>query len=916
MKKTILLFLFITFSSIFLLGQKPEETEILLSKKNTTPPPYSVRTMSEWEESQALAVTWNGHHALLAEIIRHAITEVHVIIITPNEAQTKDFLEAANIPLDHISFLERPSNSIWIRDYGPWSVYANDVEDLILVDWEYNRPRPDDNVIPNEIATEFNWPIYEAVAAPTDWIHAGGNHLEDGLNTAFSSDLVQLENPSKTEAEIDDVAFDFLGTQRYFKLPRLPYDKIHHLDMHMRLIDEETLLIGEYPPGVADGPYIEQNIEYIKSKLTTPFGNPYTIIRIPMPPDDFGHYPDIQGGAYRTYTNSLIINKSVLVPTYEEQYDSTALRIYHELFPGYNILGINCNSIIFQTGAIHCITKLIGAEDPLLIAPSKIKDTYQTTGSYPIQAIIKHKSGILSATLFYRIKGTNTFNSRPMYNTNTSRGLYQTAIPAFAAGTTIEYYIQAISISGKTQLRPMVAPNGLFSFSIKTAQSLPKARIYQNNKIICDQSFVQYTGSYAQNARSYSWRFEGGEPVTSSEVNPVVYYEEAGNYPVQLIVSNDLGADTLFITDAIRTQEYSEPFLENFEPSTPLEWTILNPDDDSNHWKNTVINSCGADNHALKMNNFNGHNFAYQRDYLSAGINLERYRNTQLVFDLAYAKRTAEQDEPDEMRVNIITCDGDKTTIYDKSGSSLATIPAPTNNFIPNNCDQWRHEQLDLSAYDGTPISIEFENISGKGNNLYLDNIEIKGDRIPNKLPNVILTTPKKDMTIYTNELPYEFNINATASDIDGTVEHLQFLINSEIQYSFEDKPYHALHQFEQYGTYKIQALAQDNEGGIKYSASRTISIQADKIPLETSLDIYPIPASETLNLHLNSSKDNLLNFSLWTLDGSNIQTGEWKIKAGKNTKNLPLRQLPSGIYYLTVNTPQWTIIKKVVVVK
>jgi agmatine/peptidylarginine deiminase len=74
-----------------------------------------------------------------------------------------------------------------------------------------------------------------------------------------------------------------------------------------------------------------------------------------MPPQN-NLYPN-NGGDYRTYTNSIIINKTVIVPTYETYYDTTALRIYREAMPGYNVVSINCNSIIPSLGAIHCITK-------------------------------------------------------------------------------------------------------------------------------------------------------------------------------------------------------------------------------------------------------------------------------------------------------------------------------------------------------------------------------------------------------------------------------------------------------------------------------------------------------------------------------------------------------------------------------
>ena len=36
----------------------------------------------------------------------------------------------------------------------------------------------------------------------------------------------------------------FMGIERYIKMETLPYDEIHHIDMHMKLLDEETILMA------------------------------------------------------------------------------------------------------------------------------------------------------------------------------------------------------------------------------------------------------------------------------------------------------------------------------------------------------------------------------------------------------------------------------------------------------------------------------------------------------------------------------------------------------------------------------------------------------------------------------------------------------------------------------------------------
>src|SRR5436190_11246212 len=193
----------------------------------------------------------------------------------------------------------------------------------------------------------------------------------------------------------------------------LPYDVIHHIDMHLKLLDEETLLVGEYPAGIADGPQIEANLQYVLSNFNSVFGTPYKVIRIPMPPDGSGLYPN-NNGDYRTYANAVFVNKTVILPVYAQQYDTTAVRIWQEALPGYTIKTIDCNSIIPALGAVHCITKEVAAIDPLLISHQPLHDTYNTTNPYPVTTRIQHRSGISIAEIYYRTDTTQPYVSASM----------------------------------------------------------------------------------------------------------------------------------------------------------------------------------------------------------------------------------------------------------------------------------------------------------------------------------------------------------------------------------------------------------------------------------------------------------------------------------------------------------------------
>ena len=447
-------------------------------------PPQPVRTMAEWEELQGLQITWTSYYDILAQIVDYAQDEVTVYIVCSDSNQVKAYLTQRSIPLINLVFLEDSYNSVWCRDYGPWTVYENDVQKMDIVDWIYNRPRPDDDVIPVRIAAELGDDIYEAIQAPDDLVHTGGNFMVDGHNTGFSSKLILDENSDKTEAQIDDIAARYLGLDRYIKMDNLPSDEIHHIDMHMKLLDEETLLVGEYPTGVADGPQIEANLQYVLDNYNTCFNRDYQVVRIPMPPDARGHYPD-NNGDYRTYTNSVIVNKTVIVPTYQEKYDTTALRIYREAMPGYRVVGIDCNDIITALGAIHCITKEIGVSNPIWISHAKLRTVTQNSSGYTVTAKVLATEGVAAVNCWWSTDTTAGFNNLTMQQAGVDS--FSATIPAQVTGTRIFYYITASDELEKTTAKPLVGAAGCYEFTVQgtspvaeTAASTKSFELLQN----------------------------------------------------------------------------------------------------------------------------------------------------------------------------------------------------------------------------------------------------------------------------------------------------------------------------------------------------------------------------------------------------------------------------------------------------
>ena len=439
--------------------------------------------MAEWEEVDALVITWAGFQGICKQIVRHALPECRVIIVCDDPDEVSNYLQGEEYggpvtDLSAVTFITAAFNSIWARDYMAESIYANEVDSLFLLDWIYNRPRPADDELSDVLGDSEDILVYSTTAAPFDLVHTGGNFMCDGAGTAFSSGLVLEENGSggdfnqtvRDEAGVDAIMQQFMGIERYVKMPTLPYDGIHHIDMHMKLLDEETLLVGEFPVGVSDGPQLEENLSTVLAEHASIFGTPYKVVRVPMPPSTSGAHPP--EASYRTYTNCVFINGTVLVPTYRTEYDTVGLRVLREQLPGYQVVGIDCDSeqnIILQSGALHCITKTMGTRDPMLIRHQPLADTYDAINERDVVAYIRHRSGIAGVTLHWATEREGPFTTVAMTISGTNE--YTAAIPAHASATTVYYYVEATANNGKVLARPMVAPAGSWSYRVLDVQS-------------------------------------------------------------------------------------------------------------------------------------------------------------------------------------------------------------------------------------------------------------------------------------------------------------------------------------------------------------------------------------------------------------------------------------------------------------
>jgi len=96
----------------------------------------------------------------------------------------------------------------------------------------------------------------------------------------------------------------------------------------------------------------------------------------------------------------------------------------------------------------------------------------------------------------------------------------------------------------------------------------PEAEFIASATTISGGQQITFTDSSTNNPSSWSWEFEGGDPATSTEQNPIVNYPNSGSYGVILTATNDAGSTTevksAYITVEQQTASYTVTFTSNW----------------------------------------------------------------------------------------------------------------------------------------------------------------------------------------------------------------------------------------------------------------------------------------------------------------------------------------------------------------
>jgi agmatine/peptidylarginine deiminase len=261
-------------------------------------------------------------------------------------------------------------NSIWTRDYGPVGGMVQDDDNgknmsRAVVDAVYRQAdtRVEDDQIPCQMAKSFPTKL---ACRSSSIIMDGGNLLFDGHGGLFTTTVTYEWNNHLTKRQVDQELKATFGIKTIYSMEyakvagtKHPADGTGHIDMFVKILAPCIVIVAQAPPSnTAYFTVLNQAATFFsnlqcETKDADSSPSVYQVHRV-------AGWEDKQGTWY-TYTNSLIVNDRVLVPSYSysTKKNIQALAVYNTAAPHLTVDFVNSDDIIHYGGAVHCMTREI-----------------------------------------------------------------------------------------------------------------------------------------------------------------------------------------------------------------------------------------------------------------------------------------------------------------------------------------------------------------------------------------------------------------------------------------------------------------------------------------------------------------------------------------------------------------------------
>ena len=397
----------------------------------------------------------------------------------------------------------------------------------------------------------------------------------------------------------------------------------------------------------------------------------------------------------------------------------------------------------------------------------------------------------------------------------------------------------------------------------------------------CAPFTVNFENLSTNSPTNYYWIFEGANIENSFLTNPSVTYSEAGEYNVILVAFNSNGIDSVEYTNYITVHEEATADFSVESNGQYVQFTNLSDNYDSLLW------TFGDGNTSTEENPL--HLFTEPGDY---EVVLEVTNFCGTVFHKIML--TVEALEPTAVFTADIT-EGCADLIVQFADESLGEPTAWLWTFEGGN-PATSTEQNPFVTFEnaGTyTVSLEVSNASGSTTTTFVDYIAV-------------------------NDAPIaEFTYEASAMTVDFTVEEMS---NTSYYWDFGDGNTATLanptHEYTEPGAYTVTLVAENECGGSFYEAIINVTVSSTEVmDFLNEFEVYPNPNFGQFTLRMEgdayASRDLTVRFT--DIVGQVIEQESIRFD-GSLQRSYDYRDLPAGIYILSVEAGQQRMFKKVVV--
>ncbi|SFC27785.1 agmatine deiminase [Flagellimonas taeanensis] len=340
----------------------------------------SWRFPAEWEKQQGILLCfphngndWPGKYGAIqwafVEFIKKVSTFEEVLLVVASEKlkdKVHEMLKLAHVDTDRVSFIVHKTNRSWMRDSGP-IIVKNGAQRKALNfnfnSWAKYSNYKLDRHVPQKVSDFLNVPLEQVTYKGNPVVLEGGAIDVNGKGTLITSEeclldsKIQVRNQGFTKEDYETIFKEYLGVTNTIWLgDGIKGDDTHgHIDDLARFVDAETIVtVVESDTSDANYAPLQDNLRRLENAVLENGKKP-RLVTLPMP-----KRIDFEGITLpASYANFLILNKAVLVPTFNDARDRDALNILTSVFPDREVIGISAIDLIWGFGTLHCLSQQI-----------------------------------------------------------------------------------------------------------------------------------------------------------------------------------------------------------------------------------------------------------------------------------------------------------------------------------------------------------------------------------------------------------------------------------------------------------------------------------------------------------------------------------------------------------------------------